>query len=121
MAFYLGCDETGLAISGCWEEEYSLNPNGSEGVTKEEIVGDAGTGWTLNNGVWEAPEPVLIPVEEIRAERDKLLAESDFTQLADSPFTEQEKAAWATYRQELRDLPNNYEPTENPVYPQKPN
>ena len=38
--------------------------------------------------------------------RDLLLADSDWTQGADSPLSEEDKAAWATYRQELRDLPS---------------
>ena len=37
-----------------------------------------------------------------RAERDRLLAASDWTQVEDAPV---DKAAWATYRQALRDLP----------------
>lgn len=38
----------------------------------------------------------------VRTTRDRLLAECDWTQVEDSPVN---KAAWATYRQELRDLP----------------
>lgn len=38
---------------------------------------------------------------EIRSTRDHLLAESDWTQVADSPV---DKAAWALYRQALRDI-----------------
>lgn len=38
----------------------------------------------------------------VRDERDKLLAETDYTQLADSPV---DKNAWAAYRQALRDVP----------------
>jgi hypothetical protein len=38
----------------------------------------------------------------VRAQRDRLLADSDWTQLADAPV---DQAAWATYRQALRDLP----------------
>jgi len=37
-----------------------------------------------------------------RGERDRLLAASDWTQVEDAPV---DKAAWATYRQALRDLP----------------
>ncbi|WP_272701541.1 tail fiber assembly protein [Desulfovibrio sp. Fe33] len=40
-----------------------------------------------------------------RAERDRLLAESDWTQLADAPLADEEKAAWATKRQAWRDVP----------------
>ena len=38
-----------------------------------------------------------------RKQRDELLSRSDWTQLADSTA---DKAAWATYRQALRDLPS---------------
>lgn len=39
-----------------------------------------------------------------RRQRDRLLAGSDWTQLPDSPMTAEERAAWASYRQALRDL-----------------
>ena len=39
-----------------------------------------------------------------RATRDKLLADTDWTQMNDSPLSNEDKTAWATYRQELRDL-----------------
>ena len=46
-----------------------------------------------------------IPDEEVagqvRAERNGLLTASDWTQVADAPV---DKAAWATYRQALRDI-----------------
>lgn len=38
----------------------------------------------------------------VRADRDKRLADSDWTQVADAPV---DQAAWATYRQSLRTLP----------------
>ena len=45
---------------------------------------------------------------EIRARRNNLLARSDFTQLPDSPLSDEQKAKYKTYRQELRDLPQTY-------------
>ena len=42
--------------------------------------------------------------EDHRATRNKLLADSDWTQMNDSPLTNEVKTAWATYRQELRDM-----------------
>jgi len=39
-----------------------------------------------------------------RTKRNKLLADTDWTQMNDSPLTNEAKTAWATYRQELRDL-----------------
>ena len=41
----------------------------------------------------------------VRENRDKLLSESDWTQAADSPLSQDDKAAWAAYRQALRDIP----------------
>ena len=38
---------------------------------------------------------------------DKLIA-SDWTQMSDSPLSESKKQEWATYRQQLRDLPVSY-------------
>lgn len=42
----------------------------------------------------------------IRDKRNALLAECDWTQAADSPLSDTDKAAWATYRQALRDMTN---------------
>lgn len=47
---------------------------------------------------------VSLGPEQMREKRNKLLAESDWTQVADAPV---DKAAWATYRQALRDIPSS--------------
>jgi hypothetical protein len=39
-----------------------------------------------------------------RAQRNRLLAACDWTQLGDAPLDADTKAAWASYRQSLRDL-----------------
>lgn len=56
----------------------------------------------------------------LRRERDRLLKESDFTQLADAPFNSEKKSEWAVYRQALRDLPENTEDPLNPTWPTEP-
>ncbi|SFD94277.1 tail fiber assembly protein [Flavobacterium phragmitis] len=64
----------------------------------------------------QSPEELL---ENIRATRNTLLIESDWTQMEDSPLTETKKLEWKIYRQELRDLTE----TDNPefvVWPSKP-
>jgi len=43
----------------------------------------------------------------IRQQRNRLLSESDWTQLADSPA---DKNKWAVYRQELRDITTQEDP-----------
>lgn len=45
---------------------------------------------------------------ELRMERDRLLAECDWTQGADSPLSDSQKSEWATYRQSLRDITTTY-------------
>ena len=45
--------------------------------------------------------------QELRILRDNELKTSDWTQVPDSPLDSTTKAAWATYRTELRDLPSS--------------
>lgn len=48
---------------------------------------------------------------DLRNQRNALLAESDWTQMADVPLSELQKNNWASYRQALRDL------TDQPGFP----
>ena len=41
-----------------------------------------------------------------RSERNKLLSDTDWTQVADSPLSNDKKTEWANYRTALRDLPS---------------
>ena len=47
-------------------------------------------------------------VDKMRADRDKLLAATDFTQLPDAPLTTAEKTEYREYRDYLRHLPELY-------------
>lgn len=53
----------------------------------------------------------------LRSTRNAKLSRSDWTQVADAPV---DQAAWATYRQALRDLPQNTADPFNPVWPEEP-
>ena len=53
----------------------------------------------------------------LRSDRDALLQASDWTQVPDAPV---DKAAWAAYRQELRDLPQTTTDPKNPTWPVPP-
>lgn len=57
-----------------------------------------------------------------RVERDRLLSESDWTQGSDSPLSDADKALWATYRTELRDITShdNWPELEDADWPTKP-
>lgn len=59
------------------------------------------------NDAWEA----------VREERNALLAATDYTQLADAPAAV--KAAYATYRQQLRDITQQSNPN-NVLWPTEP-
>lgn len=54
---------------------------------------------------------------EVRAERDALLIDSDYTQLSDSPV---DSTVWATYRQALRDVPQQDGFPDTITWPTKP-
>lgn len=58
--------------------------------------------------------------EFMRDSRDKLLAESDWTILPDSPLTTEKKTEWQTYRQALRDIPTLEGFPHNVTWPTKP-
>ena len=55
--------------------------------------------------------------KKIREERNKRLAACDWTQLADSPA---DKATWATYRQALRDVPEQDTFPSSVIWPTEP-
>jgi hypothetical protein len=56
-------------------------------------------------------------MDAVRNERNALLAASDWTQLADATV---DKAAWAAYRQALRDIPQQAGFPYNVTYPVTP-
>jgi hypothetical protein len=58
--------------------------------------------------------------EQLRAERDRRLAETDWIITMHKEKGTNIPAAWKTYRQALRDLPANTEDPANPVWPTKP-
>ena len=87
-------NQSGHIVSDLEGTYYHLKWNAS----KKEIVKDdtAKTAWELAEE-WK----------QIRAERTRLLSESDWTQGGDSPLTTQKKSDWAKYRTSLRTLPED--------------
>lgn len=56
----------------------------------------------------------------VRTERDKRLAETDWTQLEDSPLDQTTKIAWALYREQLRAVPQQKGFPWEITWPKKP-
>ena len=76
--------------------EYALENN------LVEITGNVSKGWTYDGENFFAPvENTETLANQVRKERNAKLAETDWTQLVDSPV---DHAAWFAYRQALRDI-----------------
>ena len=76
----------------------------------------------LENGAWVrkwvmAERSADKIAEDVRSLRNQLLADSDWTQVADAPV---DQAAWATYRQALRDIPEQNGFPDNVTWPVAP-
>jgi hypothetical protein len=60
----------------------------------------------VESGQITAESGLVIMSANERARRNSLLSESDWTQVADTPLNQDERDAWAIYRQTLRDITN---------------
>ncbi|GIV66644.1 MAG: hypothetical protein KatS3mg047_1037 [Bellilinea sp.] len=73
--------------------------------------------------VEEPPKPRLTEWSKwqiIREKRDRLLAESDWTQIPDTQLDDKKRSEWRAYRQALRDLPQAYRRADEVVWPECP-
>lgn len=67
--------------------------------------------WVLNSN---------LAVADVSKRRKQLLVSSDWTQLPNGPLTQQQQEAWAVYRQQLRDIPEQSGYPFNVVWPTPP-
>lgn len=56
----------------------------------------------------------------VRAQRDQLLRETDYTQTADAPLSEAQRLEVGAYRQALRDVPEDGPDPFSVVWPERP-
>ena len=105
-----------------------INPNASVSVNAEDI-----NQITWYNGTTPISKQDILnmlpqveldmALDNLRAKRNKLLADSDYIVLADSNFTPAKKSEWMTYRTALRNLTQGLDTIEkvnNVAYPLKP-
>ena len=64
-----------------------------------------------------APE---LTMDDLRMQRNMMLTNSDWSQGNDSPLSDGAKTEWASYRQELRDLPSTNPDPNAVVWPDAP-
>jgi len=72
--------------------------------------------WTTKQWV---PDPTTA-IFEMTRKRERLLIDSDWTQIPNGPLTSEKQEAWATYRQALRDIPEQSGYPLNIVWPTPP-
>jgi hypothetical protein len=103
-----------------------INPNAEFTINADDI-----NQITWLNGTTPIPKEQILAIipqveldmalDNLRAKRNKLLADSDYIVLADSPVND--KANWLTYRQQLRDITeglSTVEQVNSVVFPTKP-
>jgi hypothetical protein len=75
----------------------------------------------MNHDLSSTLDPEEVPAEwwaeRMRLHRNRLLKESDWTQVADAPVDQE---AWATYRQTLRDFPASWTAGPEADFPDTP-
>lgn len=81
--------------------------------------------WILKTFVLDKSQAQLEQEEEnawvqIRDERNRRIGMCDWTQIADVSLTGDQKVAWTTYRQALRDLPQTQTNPFNIIWPDEP-
>ena len=69
---------------------------------------------------WEDPMAVEIMWNRVKMVRQSMLAQSDWTQAQDSPISESVKEQWRSFRQQLRDIPQNFSDPREVVFPIPP-
>ena len=111
---YIVYNESGsiLRTGKCKPSDLQLQAKDGEYVIEGNA--DSKTQIIINGQVQDKPQSELdsIRLEELstglRAKRNALLDKTDWTQMPDSPLSEQDKLRYKKYRQALRDLPQNY-------------
>ena len=87
-------------------------------VTAEQVGGAWVEKWVATNvSAEEVANRTANQATNVRAERDRLLAESDWTQIADAPV---DSTVWSVYRQSLRDVPSQAGFPWNVTWPTQP-
>lgn len=94
----------------------------ADGVVEVGDYPEFATAYDFDNNSWviDTDTETQSKWNAMRSNRATLLKDSDWTQVPDSPLSDEKKAEWATYRQELRDLPDNITDINNITWPAQP-
>lgn len=72
--------------------------------------------WSNQEWTWD-PEDLL---NELRMHRNSRLSITDWTRMDDNGLDEESREIWAIYRQELRDITEQYSSLDDVVWPETP-
>lgn len=61
-----------------------------------------------------------ISMKSLRERRNQLLSETDWTRMDDNGLDEDDREIWAIYRQELRDITEQYSSLDDVIWPVSP-
>lgn len=101
----------------------------SAGITTHGNCNSNGVVWDDNNNeIQTRPDVAAIIAnhnpgpswDDVRAQRNLLMASCDWTQIPDAVLTFTERAAWQDYRQALRDIPQSFANPDLVVWPVSP-
>ena len=117
MIMFVYHDESGN-IFGCSNVPNSnIAGNSIEIDVDENELNTLSMNYNVQNGALASTLNSAAAWAGVRAQRDLLIAACDWTQLPDVPLNT--KAAWATYRQALRDITKQADP-KNITWPTSP-
>ena len=102
-------------INGQWFTKYVVGPTFTDTTDSDGNVTSAAD----NEAAYRAGIDASA-AETVRLTRNQRLAECDWTQLVDQPFSADDQAAWAAYRQALRDLPESAGFPHDVTWPEAP-
>ena len=129
MSYFVYLNDGGYIVSEFQTEDEADNlvaANDDGAMSKIAAPSDSDTVNYLNyidgNFVAETADDILAEnLIDFRINRNKMLSDSDWTQMIDSPLSDSKKTEWQTYRQALRDMPSQegFDPL-NPTYPTQP-
>jgi hypothetical protein len=89
--------------NGNWVEKYVARDMFADTTETDEDGNETTTTKAQHEAAYQARLDATT-AEGHRVTRNKLLADTDWTQMNDSPLANDVKTAWATYRQELRGI-----------------
>lgn len=94
----------------------TLNKRSVNAITGEVTVTPLSAEEIAEREAYERDVQPGVDLELLREERNRRLAETDYLALSDATLSEEMR----TYRQALRDLPDNTSDPANPTWPVKP-